>query len=66
MLRAGGGVVVGTELTEPRGALLGLVALQELMDTAAAQPRSCGSLSDRQPSVMGSHDGPEAFLLRFG
>jgi hypothetical protein len=36
------------------------------MDTAPAQPRGRRDLSDRQPGLVGRHDGPEAFLLRLG
>ena len=66
VLLAGCGVVMGTELTEPRGDLAGLVVLEELMDTAPAQPGRGGNLSDRQPGLVGRHDGPDPFLLRLG
>ena len=63
LLPAVDGVAACPKLTEPRRDLPGLGVLEELMDTAAAQPRSGRNLSDRQPSVVGRHDGPDPFLL---
>src|SRR2546428_5413082 len=57
---------MGTEQTEPRGDLASLIVLEELMDTATAQPRGRSDLSDRQPGLVGRHDGPDPFLLRLG
>src|SRR5262245_51818863 len=54
---------LGHGSAEPCGDLAGLVILEELMDTAAAEPRGGGNLSDGQPGVVGCHDRPDPFLL---
>src|SRR5712692_6566704 len=45
---------------------IGLVVLEELMDTATRQPRGRGDLSDRQPGLVGGDDRPDPFLLCLG
>jgi hypothetical protein len=59
-------VVVGTELTEPRGELTGRIVLEQLMDTAPAQPSCCGDLAAGQSSLVGGHNRPDPFLLCVG
>jgi hypothetical protein len=53
VLPAVAGLVECPEMAEPRRDLLRLGALEELMDTAAAQPCRGGDLSDGQPGVVG-------------
>jgi len=56
-------LVACPEMAEPRRDLPGLGVLEELMDTAAAQPCRGGDLSDGQPGVVGCHDRPDPFLF---
>jgi hypothetical protein len=59
-------VIVYPELTQPCEDLVDLVVLEELMDTATAQPCRRSDLPDREASSVGSNNRPDPFLLRVG
>jgi hypothetical protein len=56
-------MVARTQVRQPCRNLAGFSLLEELMDTAAAQARRGGDLSDGEASVTRSDDGPDPLLF---